>query len=105
MAFRDSPGLRLVTALLWLGLSLFSSIYFSSVIISDSLLYGTIGVVFTFLTWFILVGGVIVLGTAGGAVWQLRQGRGGLRADSETRPNHGDEDGDRKRVPRRDQPS
>jgi len=76
----------LVTALLWLALSLFSSIYFSSVIISDSTLYGTIGVVFTFLTWFMLVGGVIVLGAACGAVWQERQGRGGLRADSEKSP-------------------
>jgi membrane protein len=76
----------LVTALLWLALSLFSSIYFSSVIISDSSLYGTIGVVFTFLTWFMLVGGVIVLGAACGAVWQERHGRGGLRADSAKSP-------------------
>jgi membrane protein len=47
------------TALLWLGLALFSSVYLSSAIISDSRLYGTIGVVFTLLTWFIAVGAVI----------------------------------------------
>src|SRR5215469_14660001 len=37
-----------VTALLWIGLELFSSVYFSSSIIDDSRLYGTIGVVFSF---------------------------------------------------------
>ncbi len=62
----------LVTAVLWTVLALFSSHYFSSVVIDDSRLYGTIGVVFTLLTWFILIGGVIVLGAAFGAVWQQR---------------------------------
>jgi membrane protein len=62
----------LVTALLWTGLALFSSLYFSSVVIDDSRLFGTIGVVFTLLTWFILIGGVIVLGATFGAVWQRR---------------------------------
>jgi membrane protein len=62
----------LVTALLWLGLALFSGAYFSPAVVDDSRTYGTIGVVFSFLTWFILVGSVIVLGAAGGAVWQRR---------------------------------
>jgi membrane protein len=62
----------LVTALLWTGLALFSSLYFSSVVIDDSRLYGTIGVVFTLLTWFILIGSVIMLGATFGAVWQRR---------------------------------
>jgi uncharacterized BrkB/YihY/UPF0761 family membrane protein len=48
---------------------LFSSLYFSSVIIDDSKRYGTVGAIFTFLTWFILTGGVVVLGAACGAVW------------------------------------
>jgi membrane protein len=60
----------LVTAVLWLGLAFFSSAYFSSVVIDDSRTYGSIGVVFTLLTWFILIGGVIVLGAAFGVVWQ-----------------------------------
>ena len=64
-----------VTALLWLGFALFSSIYFSPLVISDSKLYGTIGVVFSFLTWFIIIGAVIVLGAACGAVWQERKNR------------------------------
>jgi membrane protein len=62
----------LMTALLWVALGFFSSLYFSSVIIDDSKTYGAIGAVFTFLTWFILIGGVIVLGAAFGAVWEQR---------------------------------
>jgi membrane protein len=65
----------LLTALLWIGLELFSSAYFSSQIVSDSSLYGTIGVVFSLLTWFIAIGAVIVLGTAAGATWEERKGR------------------------------
>lgn len=68
----------LATALLWVCLSTFSSLYFSTVIIADSRMYGSIGVVFTFLTWFILIGIVIVLGAAVGAVWERRRGRGGM---------------------------
>lgn len=62
----------LITALLWVAFAFFSSAYFSSVVVDDSRTYGSIGVVFTFLTWFILIGTVIVLGAAGGAVWLHR---------------------------------
>ena len=55
----------------------FSSVYFSSAIISDSRLYGTIGVVFTLLTWFIAIGAVIVPGAVAGATWDQRKGRRG----------------------------
>jgi membrane protein len=64
----------LVTGVLWLVMAIFSSAYFSSVLIEDSHLYGTIGVVFTLLTWFIIIGSVIVLGGAIGAVWEKRSG-------------------------------
>jgi len=64
-----------VTALLRFGLGLVSSVYFSSAIISDSRLYGTIGVVFTLLTWLIAIGAVIVLGAVAGATWDQRKGR------------------------------
>jgi membrane protein len=70
----------LLTALLWVGFAFFSSAYFSSVAVDDTRTYGTIGVVFTFLTWFILIGSVIVLGAAGGTVWQQRK-------DQSTRPS------------------
>jgi hypothetical protein len=66
----------LATAILWLALAVFSSLSLSSTIVDDSKLYGTIGVVFTFLTWFILVATVLVLGAALGAVWQNRTGQG-----------------------------
>jgi membrane protein len=64
-----------LTALLWIGLELFSSVYFSSSIISDSRLYGTIGVVFTLMIWFIDIGAVIVLGAAAGAASEQRRDR------------------------------
>jgi membrane protein len=64
----------LVSGLLWVGLSVFSSFYFSSTVIDDAKTYGAIGVVFSLLTWFIFIGVVIVLGAAGGAVWQQRKG-------------------------------
>jgi membrane protein len=66
----------LVTALLWVGLTLFSSAYFSSTVVDDTKTYGTIGAVFTFLTWFILIGTVIALGAACGSVWDQRAGAG-----------------------------
>jgi membrane protein len=65
----------LVTSLLWVAFAFLSSLYFSSVLIDDSKTYGTIGVVFTLLTWFFLIGAVIVLGAAAGAVWQRRSER------------------------------
>jgi membrane protein len=87
-----------LTALLWIGLELFSAVYFSAAIISDSRLYGTIGVVFTLLTWFIAIGGVIVLGAAAGATWDQRKGRrlGGTKLGSS---DQGD-DGSRPPAPR-----
>ena len=61
------PGLT--TAIFWLGLGVFSSVYFSPAIVSDSKLYGTIGVVFSLMTWFIAMGAVIVLGAVVGDMW------------------------------------
>ena len=65
----------LVTSGLWAALALFSSAYFSPVLISDSHIYGTIGVVFSLLTWFFLIGAVIVLGAVCGAAWQSHADR------------------------------
>jgi membrane protein len=72
-----------LTALLWIGLELVSSVYFSAAIISDSRLYGTIGVVFTLLTWFIAIGAVIVLGP-----WQEQHGTSAKTAPGEPQPDH-----------------
>jgi membrane protein len=70
-----------VTSVAWFGLALFSSLYFSSALISEHKLYGTIGVIFVLLTWFIALGAIILLGAACGAVWQTR---------SETEAQHAD---------------
>jgi membrane protein len=70
------------TGLLWLGLALFSSVYFSSAIISEHRLYGTIGVIFVLLTWFIAMGAVLVLGAACGAEWQARRERDDHHAEA-----------------------
>jgi hypothetical protein len=59
----------IVTGLLWIGLELFAAVYFSGQIISDSGLYGPIGVVFSLMVWFIAIGAVIVLGATAGAMW------------------------------------
>jgi membrane protein len=66
----------LLTALFWIGLEVFSAVYFSAAIISDSRLYGPIGVVFTLLTWFIAIGAVIMLGAVAGATWDQRKRKG-----------------------------
>jgi len=70
--WRDLVRPTLISAVLWIAFGFFSSLYFSSTVIDDSKTYGTIGVVFTLLTWFIVIGYVIVLGAAAGAVWQRR---------------------------------
>jgi membrane protein len=63
------------TSVLWFGFGLFSTVYFSPMVISDSRTYGTIGVVFSLLTWFFLIGAVIVLGAVAGAAWQAHAER------------------------------
>ena len=52
-----------------MGLGVFASDYFSSTVVSDSHLYGSIGVVFTLVTWFIAIGAVLALGAVAGVVW------------------------------------
>lgn len=62
-----------MTGLFWIGLGWFASIYFSSTILSDSRLYGTVGVIFSLLTWFIGIAAVIVLGALVGVMWDERR--------------------------------
>ena len=65
----------LCTAVFWIGLGLFASLYFSSTVVSDSRLYGSVGVVFTLMTWFIAIGAVVALGPVVGVSWQHRRDR------------------------------
>ena len=61
------------TGLFWIGLGVFAAFYFSSTIVSDSATYGSIGVTFTLVTWFVAMGAVLTLGAVVGAVWQRRR--------------------------------
>jgi membrane protein len=63
----------LVTGVFWVGLGAFAALYFSSTLISDSHLYGAIGVVFTLITWFIAMGAVIILGAVVGHTYLIRR--------------------------------
>jgi membrane protein len=63
----------ILTGAFYVGLGVFSKFYFSSTIISDSRTYGTIGAVFSILTWFVAIGAVIILGAVGGVVWEDRK--------------------------------
>src|SRR4051812_13127358 len=74
VAWRALARPALLTGIFWVGLSIFASAVFSSTIVSDSRLYGTVGVVFTLLTWFIAIGAVVVLGAVAGATWEARRG-------------------------------
>ena len=63
----------LATALFWVGLRFFSSLFFSSAIVSNEDKYGPIGVVFIIMYWLIAVGVVILLGAVVGVVWRERR--------------------------------
>jgi membrane protein len=82
-----------LTAVLWIALEGFAALYFSSTIISDSRLYGSVGVVFSLLTWFIAIAAVVVLGALAGDVWQQRRAAsapGQAAVAAITEPSHQD---------------
>jgi membrane protein len=64
-----------LTGVFFAGLGVFSKFYFSSTIISDSRTYGTIGAVFSIMTWFVAIGAVIILGAVAGATWEDRKAK------------------------------
>jgi membrane protein len=63
----------LATGVFWVGLGAFASAYFSSALVSDSHLYGAIGVVFNLVTWFVAMGAVITLGALVGHIYVARR--------------------------------
>jgi membrane protein len=73
VGWRRLIGAAVATTLLWQGLALFSSVYFSSAVISEHKLYGTLGVLLILVTWFIAIAAVLVLGAAVGTVWEKRR--------------------------------
>jgi membrane protein len=62
----------IATAVCWLGMAVVFSIIFSSTVISYDKKYGTVGVVFALMSWFIAIGVVIILGAIVGVVWRQR---------------------------------
>ena len=74
-AWRRTWPAAITSAFFWIGLGVFAGFYFSSTLVFDSMTYGTIGVVFTLVTWFITIGAVVTLGADVGAVWQKRRSR------------------------------
>jgi membrane protein len=73
IAWRRLLPSAIATGVFFTGLGIFSKIYFSATIIADSKTYGTIGAVFSLVTWLIAIGAVIVLGAVVGAVWEGRE--------------------------------
>ncbi len=67
------------------GLGLFSHLYFSSTIVSDSHLYGSIGAVFSLVTWIIAVATIVVIGAVAGDEWNAAR-----RHTSRATPSQGD---------------
>jgi membrane protein len=73
---RSWPSLvrpAVVTAVLWLVLEGGSALYFSTAITNDNRIYGAVGVIFSLMTWFVLVAVVLVLGALLGEVWEERR--------------------------------
>ena len=66
-----------MTGVFFAGLAVFSKFYFSSTVISDSRMYGTIGAVFSIMTWFVAIGAVVILGAVAGATWVDRKAKVG----------------------------
>jgi membrane protein len=73
LRWRQTFWAALTTGVFWIGLGVVAALYFSSSILSDRHLYGSIGVVFTLATWFIAMSAVILLGAAVGAVIAQRR--------------------------------
>jgi membrane protein len=80
VGWRELVRPAIVSGVLWVVFALVSSIYFSSALIAENKLYGTLGVVFILATWFIAIGAVMVLSAVIGAVWQDRTGPMPLRS-------------------------
>jgi membrane protein len=76
VAWRPLLPSAVATAVFSAGLGVFSTLYFSSSIVSDNKTYGAIGAVLSIVTWFIAIGSVIILGAVAGAVWHDRRTSG-----------------------------
>ena len=60
------------SGVLWLGLHVVFSLFFSSLVVAQDKEYGPIGTVFALMTYLIGIGVVVILGAAVGIVWHDR---------------------------------
>ncbi len=72
ISWRELFPSAIATAVCWVGMAVVFAIIFSGTVISDDKKYGTIGVVFALMSWFIAIGVVIILGAIAGVVWRER---------------------------------
>jgi membrane protein len=73
VAWRRLFPSAVATGLFGAVFGVFSTLYFSSTIISDDRIYGPIGAVFDIVTWLVGIGAIIILGAVAGVVWQDRR--------------------------------
>ncbi|MEV5509092.1 YhjD/YihY/BrkB family envelope integrity protein [Streptomyces orinoci] len=71
--WRELLPAALVTAFCWMGLGVFSALYFSQAIVTNEQRYGPIGVVMIILSWVVAVGVVIHLGSVIGYRYRERR--------------------------------
>jgi membrane protein len=70
--WRELLPAGVATSVFWIGLGIFSSVYFSHNIVANYKRFGSIGVMLLLLSWLIAVGVVIILGAVVGILWWER---------------------------------
>ena len=78
LSWRESLPSAVATGVCWLGMVIAFSLVFSETVITNDRKYGPIGVTFGFMSYFIAIGVVIILGAVIGVFW--REVRGGASA-------------------------
>jgi membrane protein len=72
MSWRTLFPAACATGVLYVGMQVFFSLFFSGMVISDDNRYGPIGIIFALLSYLIAIGVVVILGAVVGLVWQER---------------------------------
>lgn len=70
--WRNLMPSAVATGVCWSGMSLVFSVVFSGMVVSNNQKYGAIGVVFAFMSFFIAIGVVLILGPMIGMTWEER---------------------------------
>jgi membrane protein len=73
ISWRDLFPAAVATAVFWVGMEVVFSFTFSGMVTSNQHKYGSIGVVFSLMSWLIAIGVVVILGAAVGVVWHERR--------------------------------